>query len=112
MEEVRHVLSASPFRFHPSFARVISGEDEARFDWYAANLLARTFATLVEPPPAPPASSVRGQSALALARPYVAAADLGGASTQIAHPAPSWDEDDVRVMHAPPGDEARRRPDP
>lgn len=94
------MLSASPFRFHPSFARVISGEDEARFDWYAANLLAGTFAALVEPASAPEASRARDQSALALAQPFVAAADLGGASTQIAHPASAWDTDDVRRVHA------------
>ena len=37
MASVRSIIAASPFLFEPSWARVISGEEEGVFGWISAN---------------------------------------------------------------------------
>jgi hypothetical protein len=87
MNTIRALLSDKtfcPFHFHPDFARVISGEEEAIFSWAAVNFLMNTLF---------PVST--SQEMRILKTPgsnfTYGTVDLGGASTQIAFFLPTQD---------------------
>ncbi|RYY36531.1 hypothetical protein EON62_01695, partial [archaeon] len=77
LAQVRTIFAASGFMFQPSWARVISGEEEGVYGWLAVNFLAGTLINNTGSAPQLPSTTF-------------GALDLGGASTQITYipPAP------------------------
>lgn len=75
------VRDRTPFLFRD--ARVISGTEEAIYDWIAVNLAVRSL----------PVTSTSTA--------FVAAMDLGGASAQIAYPTATTSADDVVRLYLP-----------
>ena len=79
MSRIRSLLSNSGFLFHDGWARIISGEEEAIYDWLAGNYLKNKDDFLTH---------------------QYGALDLGGASTQISFISPAREvQNDQRLRH-------------
>ena len=90
LDSVRNFLSdknKSPFLFHPSYANIISGNEEGAFGWLAYNYMKR----IIGPKKAP--VTIASQLELVTPPSTYTVVEMGGASSQVTQAAPTKKEE-------------------